>query len=373
MLWVVLALLSAVALLAICWPLIRPPRALSRGQIDVAFYKAQLAEVDRDAERGLLAPKEADGARTEAARRLIAAAEAPEEIAPGRSRAVMAILATAALAPALALGLYAAIGRPGMPDLPLAARMSRPANEIDVMAAISKIEAHLAGNPDDAKGYALLAPIYMRLGRYEDAAKSFAALRRLKGDSAELDSLEGEALVAAADGDVSDQARKLFEAAVAADPKSFRARFYLGLAAAAAGEKDEARRIWGALLADAPADAPFAPAVRARLAALDGQAIGAAQAAPGPAASPERAAQIAGMEGPQQQAAIRAMVDRLAARLAESGGGVDDWTRLVRAYVVLQDQAKARSALADARKNLAGDSKAGARIDALARELGLEG
>ncbi|WP_395666425.1 c-type cytochrome biogenesis protein CcmI [Methylocella sp.] len=377
MFWALLAIFSALATLAVAWPLIRPPRSPARGALEIGFYKAQLAEIERDAARGAVSPQEAQSAKAETARRLIAAARtheadsaAPQAGGRASKARVAVIVGSAVCAPALALALYSEIGRPAMPDLPLSARMSQPPGSLDFMAAIGKIEAHLKKNPDDARGYDLLAPIYMKLGRYQEAAASFSALRRLRGDTPERLALEGEALVAAADGAVSDKARDLFRAAVEKDPGAARARFYLGVAAADAGDRDEARRIFGALLADAKPDAPYVDAVRARLAALDGAPPAASAVSP---PVPSKAAEIAAMGAPEQATAIRGMVDRLAERLARDGGDVEGWLRLVRAYAVLQDKDKARSALADAKKNLAGDATASARIDALARELGLEG
>jgi cytochrome c-type biogenesis protein CcmH len=122
-------------------------------------------------------------------------------------------------------------------------------------------------------------------------------------------------------------------------------------------------------LAESPADAPWIEPVEARLARLD----------PSPAeSSPARewggkASQIANMPEAQRNATIRAMVDGLASRLAENGQDIEGWLRLMRAYSVLQESEKVRLALVDARKNMAGNSEALSRIDALARELGLEG
>jgi cytochrome c-type biogenesis protein CcmH len=70
---------------------------------------------------------------------------------------------------------------------------------------------------------------------------------------------------------------------------------------------------------------------------------------------------------------IRGMVDRLATRLATSGGGAEEWQRLIRAYTVLHETDKAKDALASARKALSGDAQAGQQLDALARELGIGG
>jgi cytochrome c-type biogenesis protein CcmH len=176
---------------------------------------------------------------------------------------------------------------------------------------------------------------------------------------------------------VTAQARHQFEAASAKDPALPLARFYLGLAAAQDGDAARARDIWEALLKDAPAGAPWIATVRQQLVALSSEPsqAGETDGAPpaGPAANPALAAKIQSMSGAAQSSAIQGMVDNLAARLAQNGQDVEGWLRLVRAYSVLHEEDKAKSALNDARRNLAGDPTATARIEALARELGIEG
>ncbi len=386
MLWFVFAVLTGAAVLSVLWPLVRAPRGLSRGEIDVAFYKAQLAEIDRDAAEGIVAASDAEGAKAEAARRLLSVSAAAPHAAVTRGGAGFAIVAALVFVPVLSVGLYRLIGHPGLPDLPLSARLNEPPGRMDVAAAIAKIEEHLAQNPDDGRGFEVMAPVYMRMGRYDDAVKAYAAALRLLGDAAERRSLYGEALVAQAKGDVTADARQAFEAATAKDPSLPRPRFYLGLAAQQAGDKAQAIAIWTKLLADGPADAPWASSVRKDLAVLTGVPEQAeAGAAPqqaeespapqqaGPAANPGLASKIQSMSAADQAGAIHGMVDRLAARLAENGQDVEGWLRLVRAYSVLNESDKARSALSEAKRNLAGDAAATGRIDALARELGLEG
>jgi cytochrome c-type biogenesis protein CcmH len=372
--WLVLAVFSGVAVLSVLWPLLRTPRNLSRGAIDVAFYKDQLAAIDRDAADGLVPAADAEGAKAEAARRLIAAAEAPPQPAASEGRVTRyAAIAAALFVPAGALGLYAFVGHPELPDLPLSARLSEPPGRMDLMAAIAKIEAHLAQDPNDGRGYEVLAPVYMRLGRYDDAVKASEAALRLNGETPERLARYGEALVDAAGGEVTAQARHEFEAATAKDPARPLARFYLGLAAAQDGDAARARDIWETLLKDAPVGATWTVTVRQQLAALASASAEAGVAAAGPAANPALAAKIQAMPGDEQSSVIHGMVDNLAARLAQNGQDVEGWLRLVRAYSVLHEEEKAKSALNDARRNLGRDPAASARIDALARELGLEG
>ncbi len=366
MLWLIFALLTAAAVISVLWPLAKTPRGVGRGAIGVALYKAQLAEIERDEGQSLVAPEDAQGAKAEAARRLMATAEAPVEPAQVASpkRVWLVSIAVLIFVPVLAISLYARIGRPELPDAPLSARLNAAPARMDLAAAIAKIEAHLVQHPDDGRGYEVLAPVYLRMGRAGDAVHAAQEALRLLGPNAERQELYGEALVSAANGVVTAEAKQSFEAAAAQDPSAAKPRFFLGLAAAQEGDNARAREIWGKLVAEAPQDAPWAQALRERMATLGG---GPGEAQTGVAAS------IEALPEAGQMSVIRGMVERLAARLAQNGQDLDGWLRLVRSYTVLHESEKARSALIDAKRNLAGDPNAIARIEALARELGLEG
>ena len=75
----------------------------------------------------------------------------------------------------------------------------------------------------------MLAPVYVRLGRNEDAAIAFGNIARLLGSNAATEGDLGEAIVRANEGTVTAEARAAFERAVKDDPKDVRARFYLAL------------------------------------------------------------------------------------------------------------------------------------------------
>lgn len=371
MLWLIFSLLTGFAVLSILWPLMRTPRGLSHGATDIALYKAQLAEIDRDAAQGLVAPDDVQAARAEAARRLIAAETPAEKPRAARGGSVrLAAIAAVIFVPALAIGLYWAIGNPDLPDLPLSARLETSPARDELLAAVAKIEAHLAQHPDDGRGYEVLAPVYLRMGRADDAVQALAAALRLLGEAPERLALYGEALIFAANGVVTGEARQAFAAAAEKNPALAKPRFFLGLAAEQEGDILHAREIWTKLLAEAPESAPWAQALRERIAALPG-----GPTAPQGSTEPNSslAAKIQAMPEAERGSAIRGMVDRLASRLAQNGQDLEGWLRLVRAYAVLNESDKARSALNDAKRNLAGDATAIARIDALARELGLEG
>ena len=275
MIWLLMALMTAAAVMAVLWPLSRRA-APARPASDVAVYTDQLDEIERDQRFGLIAPAEADAARIEVSRRLIAAADAaavaarraPAAASPRRRRAV-ALIALIAL-PAVALAVYLAIGSPELPGAPLAQRIAQArAGQRSVEEMFARVERHLEEHPEDGRGWELVAPIYMRLGRFDDAVKARRNVLRTLGPTPERWSALGEVLVARENGIVTDDAKAAFDSALKIDPKDVTARFYSGLAAEQDGRTADAARIWRALAADAPPGAPWLPSVQSALARVD--------------------------------------------------------------------------------------------------------
>jgi cytochrome c-type biogenesis protein CcmH len=374
MIWAVFVLMTAAAVLCALWPLVRR-RGRQEGEArTIAFYKAQIAEIDRDVARGQLPEAEAGGARIEAARRLIAASEqgaasagADDKTRMRRRAAALVILIGV---PLVTLGFYARFGSPRAPDAPIVARLNDPSHKDDLGVAVAKIEAHLIAHPEDGLGFKVVAPAYMRLARYDEAVKAYSEALRLLGDNPETRADYGEAQVAAAAGIVTADGRASFQQALAKKPDLPKARYYMALAAEQDGDKPGAADLYRKLLADAAPNAPWAPLVRQRLAALGGGEPAPSAKIDAPPA--EEAAGIASLGPEQREAAIRGMVDRLAARLEEKADDPEGWRKLIRAYSVLQETDKAKAALAKAREALNGDAAAKRALDTLAKELGLE-
>jgi len=391
-LWLIFALMTAAAILAVVWPLVRARGAAASGN-DLAVYQDQLAEVERDRAAGRIAPAEAEAARIEVSRRLLGAAEKVAadarqlpRTAPWRRRA--AVLAALTLLPFGVFALYLTLGSPHLPDEPLQARRDIPPGHSSLAALLTQVEAHLARNPEDGRGWEVLAPVYMRLGRFDAAATARRHALRLLGSTATRESDLGEALVAEANGVVTQDAKASFDRALALDPMDVRARYFTGVAAEQDGRPDEAARIWRALVASAPPGAAWVDFVRNMLARLEGGAAiasasrpasrpaasaseSAPRSAPGP--SEQDMAAAAELTPQQRNDMVRSMVDRLAERLKRDGSDLDGWLRLVRAYTVLGDPDKAREAASDARRALAPEPDKLKRLDELVKGLGLEG
>jgi cytochrome c-type biogenesis protein CcmH len=369
-LWIVFAVMTAAAVLAVLWPLGRNP-AFAAGGSDRAVYRDQLAEIDRDRGAGLIGEAEADSARVEISRRLLAAAAAETQgsaaAAPPQASRHRRIAAIAAIivVPAIALGLYLKLGSPDVPDQSAFARDTGA--DQSIASLVGQVEAHLASNPNDGQGWQVIAPVYLKMGRFNDAVTAWRRTIALNGESAARESGLGEALVAAANGVVADDAKKAFEAAVASDPQEVKARYFLGLADEQDGNREAAAAKWRALLNDAPGYAPWANFVRTALARVTGEVAG----GNGPTAGDVAAAE--GLSDTQRTEMIRGMVQRLSDRLHGDGNDVEDWLRLVRAYAVLGDRDKAKGAAADAKRALASRPADIKQIDDLVKGLGLEG
>ena len=372
-LWIVFALMTGAAILAVLWPLGREPQ--KGGASDLVVYKDQLQEIDRDRIAGLIGEAEAETARLEVSRRLLAAADAATRkmsFTPGpRWHRPAAAIAALIVLPLVPPGLYVALGSPNVPWQPAFARVKTPAGADSVSSLVSQVEARLSSNPDDGAGWEVIAPVYLRLGRFDDAVRARRKSLALNGDSAARESDLGEALAAAANGVVTADAKVTFEHAVTLDPHEPKARYFLGLAAEQDGRKDEAAAIWRAMLNDTPGYAPWKRFVSEALARVAGKpdrapAVGAAE-------GQGAADTVANMSDEQRSEMIRGMVARLADRLRGDGADVDGWMRLVRAYVVLGERDKAKSAAADAKRALADRPDQIKRIEDLAKGLGLEG
>ena len=371
-LWFVFALMTAAAIFAVLWPLGQAANAQAGS--DLAVYRDQLDEINRDRAAGLIGAAEADAARVEVSRRLIAAADAAEfthalPIGSPLWRRRALTVGAVVLLPSIAAAFYLALGSPQLPGQPLAERVREAHQGRSIASLVSEAEAHLERNPDDIRGYEVLAPVYLRMGRFADAVSARRKLLTLGGESAERQSDLGEALVAAANGVVTAEAKFAFERAMALDPGELKARFYIGLTAEQDGDRAKAAEIWRAMTKNAPADAPWIPMVREALARVDAQSP--SSTAPGPTADDIAAA--GAMSEKDRGDMIRNMVARLADRLKENGSDVEGWQRLLRAYLVLGEREKAISAADAAKRALANDADKLHRIEDTIKSLGLEG
>jgi cytochrome c-type biogenesis protein CcmH len=385
-LWLVLAAMTALVLALVLLPLLRRPGAVAaRREYDLSVYRAQLSELEREAERGLLGPEEAQAARLEIERRMLAAdaeggAEATARTAPGRRRWAVAAVLLVAL-PALSAALYGRLGRPDLPATPFAGRSDREPAVADgegagaprlppVATMIERLEERVAGDPDDLEGWLRLGRAYELSGNPAKAAEAYGRAVALDGGDAGLHAAFAEAQILAGDGVVTPKARTALERALELEPGNPRARFYQGLALLQRGERSQALELWAGLIGDTPADAPYLAMLRGQATAL-AEELGRDPAAVLPEPAPAALA-----EGPPDLPAadpdaLRAEVARLEAALAGDAEDWQGWIRLARAHVALEQPAEAAAALARGARAYEGAPFVQQQLVAAATELGI--
>ncbi|MEE8536042.1 MAG: c-type cytochrome biogenesis protein CcmI [Kiloniellales bacterium] len=362
--------MSAVAVAALLFGLRHGRRApTARVEHDLMVYRAQLEELERDLLRGVLEESEADSARLEVQRRILAADAARAESwteAKG-SRAIS--VAAAILVPAVAFGAYLWLGNPDIESQPFAGRIGGTGDTAegqagglpDVETMMARLRDRLAANPDDLEGWISLGQTSMLLGRNEEAIEGYRRALALDPGLPGVHSLLGEARFLGADGLVTQAARLSFEAALAIDPSEPRARFYLALAREQDGDREGALAALVTLLKEAPPGAEWVEVVRQRATAmavtlgLDAEAV-----LPPPA--------VAGAPAPSPEAA-----EALAARLAADPKDFEGWIALARLRAGLGDPAGARAALAEGAEAFQGAPFVQQQFRQAAAELGLEG
>jgi cytochrome c-type biogenesis protein CcmH len=389
--WVTSAAMVTAAVLALTWPLSRKAGSARGGvDADVAAYGQSLKEIEADRARGLLGEEEAEAARIEVSRRLLARVEAAERLSAAGAaphsfrRREPVFYAIALLIPAAAMGLYLALGSPSLPDKPHAARLHQAPGKASIAELVARVEERLRAHPEDGQGWDVIAPVYLRFERYQDAAQAYRNAIRLLGETPRRLVGLGESLARARDGVVAEEARQAFQRALALEAGNRAARFWLALAKEQDGRLPEALADFQALLAGEPPEASARAILEERIAALTGRLGRNGAASPPGDAGTSRAASdnrgpdaadvtAAGRLSPaERNALVSGMVEGLANRLKQDGKDLSGWERLMRAYVVLGRRQDALEALASARRAFAGDAASLATLDSLAQSLGLE-
>jgi cytochrome c-type biogenesis protein CcmH len=393
-LWAILTIMTSAAAVFLAAPFLRrldQPREAPAAR-DIEIYRDQLAEVEKETAAGLIDSDQAETASVEIKRRLLAAdrASGPMLARFSLGERNFAAVAVAGIVVLGSVGLYALNGSPDLPSTPaqvgsarqpeasavdqLAAAMLPPGGEgqslshsqarlgtVDEM--IGRVVERLKRNPNDPEGWRMLGWSYFNTERFAQSAAAYAKAIELNPQDAEFRSSRGEALVRAADGLVTDEAKAVFAQALRLDAKDPKGRFFTGLAKEQIGDKMAALDDWVAILNDSDSNDAWVTDLRqrvtelgretgvdlsARLHPLKPAATGGLlgmlqqqQTAP-PAVAPgsggpstEDVRNAAAMTPSDRVAMIQGMVDRLASRLDQSPRDVDGWIKLMRSRKVL--------------------------------------
>lgn len=389
-LWTVITVMCSIAAVLVSVPLIR--RYEHRKDLASAgtnIFTDQLKELERDRNLGLIDPSDADLAKTEIERRLIAAARNVTEPRPISPMWRIAALASAAGLVILgSVNIYAVRGRPDLiqpPPASMADSAQTPAQipqdttttaatgaftTGEVATMIDKLAKRLEANPKDADGWRMLGWSYFNTQRFDDSAAAYARAVALTPTNLDYKSAYAEALVQAAQGIVVPKAQEIFAEVLKADPKEERARFYDALAREQAGDLPLALDRWIALLADAPENAGWVPDVKQRVADLGQKTkrdvsgvLANAPVLPNLAES--------GVAQVDQQAMVDDMIGKLAAKLEANPHDRDGWAMMIRSLKVKGDMEGAKASLTKALAIFADDPATGSQLADMGRSLGI--
>lgn len=354
--WIAAAFITFLVTAGVLYPLTRGDATLSpESDYDREIYKARMEEIDNDLSIDRISSEEADAAKAEEGRRLIASSQSDSisKATKTTSSNKLAVIGSIAFLPLFTIAIYLMSGTPDLPDQTLEARLSADPERQSITNLLERAEVQLVKNPNDGNGWAVVAPVYLRLGRIDDAINAYRNTLRLLGESpARLSSL-GEVLVISSQGVVTDEALGLFQRAANSSPEDVKSHFFLALALGQNGEPVKAVSAWKNLLANATDQAPWVPVAKANLEAQQGllgikpTPPSTTTELPGPSQGDIQAA--GQMDAAERTSMIEGMVANLAAKLDEDPTNEAGWRRLIRSYGVLGKPEKARQAIAKAR------------------------
>lgn len=408
MFWLLCAILTMIIVAAIATPLWRErdAEAPSAASYDLRIYHDQLREVERDLERNVISPEEAERLRSEIGRRVL---EADRRLTgKGTLRrggtAWTAILALAVLV-AGGIGIYLYLGAPTTSDLPLSERIAAAKRSYDTRPSQAEAEAvaprpeprevsqdyadlvarlrkAVAAGPGDAEGLTLLATHEMRLGNIQAAREAQEQLVDLRGDDASGDELMrlSALMMEAAGGIITPEAEAILARALKKERELPQGRYLFGLLQLQNGRPDRAFPVWRDLLEEGPYDAPWNAPIRGSIQELawlagqpdyvppepDAQNI---PALPGPDADAMAAAEDMSPEERQQM--IENMVTGLENRLATEGGSPQEWARLIASLATLGQTDRAEAIWSEAQERFGATPEAIAPIREAAEQAGL--
>ena len=374
---------------------------------DIAAYIDQLTELEKKTAAGTIDGNEADAARADIKRRILSGGRT-EKLDRARlllSQRNLAVVVMAGIAILGASGLYAwnndlgntiasillgsrhntsvvdqlAAATAALPRGPFSEnqRQARPEGQrqtklgsVDEM--IDRVVQRLKRNPEDVEGWRMLGWSYFNTDRFEESSAAYAKAIELSPNNAEFRRAYGEALVRAAAGSVTDEAKAVFERTLELNPADSRARFFIGLSKEQAGDKMSALNDWIAILNQADSSEPWFADLMQRtnklgqdigvdvssllrrknaettggvLGSLEKQQSAAPDAARKTEPTDEDVRNVEAMAPTERAVIIRGMVDRLAARLEQSPNDVEGWIKLIRSRKILGENDAAEEAL----------------------------
>ncbi|MDD2843909.1 MAG: c-type cytochrome biogenesis protein CcmI [Rhodoferax sp.] len=324
------ALLTLVVVAWLVRPLLRKPtgQGVSSEKLNAAIHRDQLHALEADLARGVINQQDFETTRDELQLRLLDDTESfeakPKTKTAGFWTAKRTSVAVGLSLPVLALGLYLQLGTPDAIN-PIAAANR---NDHQMQEMVDKLAQRLKANPNDPKGWAMLARSYKAMERFAEAQQAFERAGDIVKTDPDLLVEHAELIAILAGNQLQGKPQQMIDEALRLNPEHPMGLMMSGLAAYQNADYQSAVTRWEKLLDMLPPDSPDAQQMQANI--EDARAKGGLAASEGNKLPPIPAGAAAGMTADK----VNDMVDRLAARLKDNPDDLAGWARLARAYKV---------------------------------------
>ena len=358
---VFIAIAALLTLLVVAWvvrPLMRPAKqsGISSQRLNASIYRDQLQALDRDLSNGTITPADYEATQDELQLRML---DDTEESAPlvhnAPSQFLSARVTAVAIAAVLTLGsggMYWWLGTPAAID-PVASQKMDNAKIENMVAGLAE---RLKANPDNPKGWAMLARSYKAMGRLQEAETAYIKAGAVVETDPDLLADYADLLAVRADGSLEGRPLVLINKALALDPHHPMGLMMSGVAAYRRNDYSAAVAHWEKLLLVLEPGSPDAQQIEADIADARAKAgmTSSARATKTQAMTGTDAGKLppvdAATAGPMTPEKINQMIERLAERLKTNPQDLEGWVRLARAYKVQKRLPEAEQAYAKAGK-----------------------
>ena len=212
----------------------------SRKQLNAAISRDELARLKDDLRTGLLDKPAYDQAVDELRLRLAQDASAPDSVSSMRSP-IMTIAALVILLPAASVGLYLTLSNPQVAVDPQGFQQESQKQVEDMVKGLA---AKLQQEPENLKGWAMLARSYKVLQRPIDAQRAYERAEPFIQNDAQMLADYADVVATNANGNFTGKPMQLIARALQIDPDNPMALWLAGTAAYQATDFNLAIRYW---------------------------------------------------------------------------------------------------------------------------------
>lgn len=245
-----------------------PAVKTDRKETNLGIFRDQLADIEREKSEGMLTEAAFEQARRDLQRRLLEEVDANDTgsqatYGPSRKTAIALLL----LLPILGLLGYGILGNPRALD-PAQTLAQPQVTPEQIEAMVGKLAERMKANPDDLKGWLMLARSYKTMGRFDQALEAYGKAEKLIDEDPDLLASYAETMAMVNGNSLKGRPEKLVEKALKLDPGHGHSLFLAGAAAMEAGDNKKGIAYWEALLPQVEPDSEIDQMLRSGIAKM---------------------------------------------------------------------------------------------------------